>query len=74
VFEVKFDDVEEPRSACDHGLVLYPSLQAVLDLVAQFGYRARVLQPNFSNWDGAEDFREGSRRAFLCARLSDVDG
>jgi SAM-dependent methyltransferase len=70
VLEVGRDDLAVPGNACDYELVMVPSRAAVLDLVGQFGYDAAVLRPNFTDYEGAEEFRTGGRRAFLCARRS----
>jgi SAM-dependent methyltransferase len=71
-FEVRHDCLEDPRSACDRELVLYPTRAAVLDLVQAFGYRAVVLEPRFSSYVGAEDFQSGARRAFVCAKQTSL--
>jgi hypothetical protein len=52
---------------------MFPSRAAVLDLVGQFGYRAAVLRPHFTSYEGAADFRSGERRAFVCAKTTGLD-
>jgi SAM-dependent methyltransferase len=74
VLEIRHDDLSVPGNACDHELVMYPSRAAVLDLGRQFDYRLVVLRPNFTSYEGAEDFQQGARRAFLCAKQSSLDG
>lgn len=74
VLEFYHEPLAEPRSACDYELVMFPTRAAVLDMVGQFGYRAAVLEPRFSSYVGAEDFRLGQRRAFVCARCTPLDG
>jgi SAM-dependent methyltransferase len=73
VLEIAFDNPDDPRSSCDGELVFYPSRQAVLDMVRYHGYRAVVLEPHFDDYAGAEDFRAGRRRAFLCAKRTSLD-
>jgi SAM-dependent methyltransferase len=72
LLEIAWDDLDEPRSACDRSLVLYPTRAAVLDMVRSFGYSSVVLRPNFASYEGSEDFRVGLRRAFVCARRTDL--
>jgi hypothetical protein len=50
--------------------MLYPTRQAVLEIVQCLGYRAVVLQPKFANYLGAEDYETGERRSFVCAKKS----
>ncbi len=74
VLEIRHDDLSVPGNACDHELVMYPSRAAVLDLVRQFGYRAAVLRPDFTSYEGAEDFQHAARRVFACSKTSSLDG
>ena len=73
VLELGSDELDVPGNACDYELVMFPSRAAVLELVRQFGYRAAVLRPNFSDYEGADDFQSGLRRGFLCARHSALE-
>lgn len=74
IFEVRRDSLDEPRDAVDYELVLVPSARAVHDLAAQFGYRTVTLAPDFrtargkADYRGANDYRKGYRRAFLCRK------
>lgn len=70
--EIKHDRLEKVRHAVDYELVMHPTWEAVHDLVRQFGYSSVALEPRFANYEGAYDYRNGRRRAFLCARLTDV--
>jgi SAM-dependent methyltransferase len=72
VFEVRRDDLSVPGDACDYGLVMCPSRAAVIELARAFQYDVRVLRPRFTSWRGAEDFERGLRRAFVCAKRSDL--
>jgi tRNA (mo5U34)-methyltransferase len=71
ILRVVIETVDNPKHALDHPLVMIPSRSAVLDMVGQFGYRGVVLKPEFTDWAGAKAYREGYRRAFLCAKKSD---
>jgi SAM-dependent methyltransferase len=73
VLEIGREDLDIPGNACDRELVLVPTRAAVLELVRAFGYQAGVLRPNFSDYEGADDFRDGWRRAFLCARHTPLE-
>jgi SAM-dependent methyltransferase len=71
-FEIIHESTEDPRSAVDRELVLWPTRQAVRDMVQLFGYDVRMLKPRFDDYTGARDYREGHRRAFLCASRTDL--
>ncbi len=71
-FEVRHEGLEEPRHAVDYELVMIPSVRAVHDLGRQFGYSAVTLKPNFADYRGSSDFRLGARRAFFCAKQTDL--
>jgi SAM-dependent methyltransferase len=71
--ELRKDDVSEPRMSTDYSLVYYPTASAVIDLVAEFGFSVIMLKPDFSNYDGAEDYRTGARRAFICSAKTSLN-
>ncbi len=68
MLEIRHDDLDDPRNAVGRRLVMWPTLQAVIDLVADAGYRATVIEPDFEDWTGLEDYRSGRRRAVICSR------
>jgi SAM-dependent methyltransferase len=70
--EIRHDRLEKPRHAVDYELVMHPTWEAVHDLVRQFGYSAVALEPRFEDYEGAYDYRNGRRRAFMCAKRTDV--
>jgi SAM-dependent methyltransferase len=72
VFALRFDDLADPRNAVGSPLVLFPSAAAVVAIVRSLGYRGLVLEPRFADLAGSEDVRQGRRRAFLCARKTDL--
>jgi hypothetical protein len=72
VLEFAHEPADDPRTACDRELVLFPSRGAVLAMVRSLGYEAVVLAPHFSDYAGAEDFRLGHRRAFVCSKRTNL--
>jgi 2-polyprenyl-3-methyl-5-hydroxy-6-metoxy-1,4-benzoquinol methylase len=64
--------LESPRDAVDYELAMTPTRKAVEDMVSVFGYRVAMLRPRFSDYAGCRDFREGRRRAFVCAKATDL--
>lgn len=58
---IKHEPTEKPGASVDYELVMTPTLEAMRDLVQQFDYEARVLEPHFRDRNGVEDW-EGSRR------------
>jgi SAM-dependent methyltransferase len=64
--------LESPRDAVDYELAMTPTRKAVEEMVSTFGYRVLMLRPRFSDYAGCRDFREGRRRAFLCAKTTDL--
>jgi tRNA (mo5U34)-methyltransferase len=70
--EIKHDRLDKVRHAVDYELVMHPTWEAVHDLARQFGYSAAALEPRFEDYEGAYDYRNGRRRAFLCAKQTDI--
>ncbi len=70
VIEVHHEDLEDPRMAADHTVVFVPSCSAIEMMLDVFGYDVERITPRFSDWEGAEDFRDGDRYAFICRRRS----
>lgn len=70
--EVRHEPLDDPRNAVDYELVLIPTKRAVQELVNQFGYTALTLKPEFKNYEGSNDYQRGSRRAFVCSKLTDL--
>jgi hypothetical protein len=73
-YKVRHETTDGPRNSVDRNMVLVPIRQAVLDLVAQFEYRAVVLQPQISDHTGLPDYKVGKRRAFPCAKQTRQTG
>lgn len=71
-FTLRREPLEDPRNALARELVLVPTRDAVIELTAACGYAGVCLRPSFESYEGAEDYRDGHRRAFLCAKRSDL--
>ena len=72
-FRLTTEDLDDARSAVDRPVAMYPTGPAVVTLVEQFGYRAAALRPRFTDWSAAGCYREGRRRAFMCAKRTPLD-
>lgn len=70
--EMVREPTDEPRNAVDRGLVLWPTLTGLLEIVRELGYAARCLEPRFGDWRGSEDYRRGLRRAVIASRKTDL--
>jgi 2-polyprenyl-3-methyl-5-hydroxy-6-metoxy-1,4-benzoquinol methylase len=66
--EIRREDPEHPLHALRSDLIFVPTRDAVIELLRSAGYAGVVLRPAFDDYEGAEDFRDGTRRAFLCRR------
>jgi SAM-dependent methyltransferase len=62
------EDLASPLHATERELVFSPTKRAVVDMASAFGYSSVVLKPEFSNYTGCRKYRQGRRRAFLCAK------
>jgi tRNA (mo5U34)-methyltransferase len=67
-FRVDEERPENPLTAVDHVVVFVPTRRAVAKLVREVGYSVAMLRPRFNSWEGAGDYRAGSRRAFICSK------
>jgi SAM-dependent methyltransferase len=72
-FRMSRENLESPRNAVDAPVALYPTRLAVLRLAELAGYRAVTLKPQFKRWKGSGGYRDGRRRAFLCAKRTSLD-
>lgn len=69
---VRRERLDEPRNAVDHEMVFCPTRRVVLGLAKSSGYRAVVLKPEIDDFTNMEDYRIGRRRAFICAKQTDL--
>ena len=58
----------DPRFALRDQFVTFPTRQAVIELAEAAGFSVVTLAPVFSSYEAAGDYRDGTRRSFLCAR------
>jgi hypothetical protein len=72
VLEVVYESLDDPRHSLDSELVLIPSRAALLELVRQVGYQVVVLRPGFTDYTGAAAYKNGTRRAFVCAKQTEL--
>ncbi len=72
-FRVAYQDLDDPRAAVDRPIALHPTSPAVKKLASHCGYRCVMLQPRFTSWEGSGSYRNGSRRAFVCAKRTALD-
>lgn len=73
-FRVVEQDLDDPRSAVDRPIALHPTSPAVGILASQYGYRCVMLRPRFTDWKGSGSYRDGRRRAFICAKRTKLNG
>jgi len=66
------ESTDSPRNAVDYDIVMSPTEKALTDMVGQFGYSTAVLKPRFTDWTGSPEYRFGQRKAFLCAKKTDL--
>jgi tRNA (mo5U34)-methyltransferase len=67
-FFVRREDVDDPRMAIRSELVFVPTPAAVVELLRSCGYHGAMLKPAFDDYTAADDYRDGERRAFVCAK------
>lgn len=63
---------DDPRATMEYELVSSPTKEAIRDMVQNFGYKGVVLKPQFTDWVGSKRYEIGLRRAFLCAKKTDL--
>jgi len=66
------ESTDSPRNTVDYEIVMSPTQQALGDMVGQFGYSIAVLKPRFKDWSGSPEYRFGQRKAFICAKRTNV--
>jgi SAM-dependent methyltransferase len=72
LMEIRKESLNIQSSSVDYELIMHPTRAAVLDMVRQFNYHIVVLRPSFSDYIGAAGYKNGSRRAFICAKQTDL--
>jgi len=66
------ESTDDPRATMEYDLVSSPTKEAIRDMVRPFGYQAVVLRPQFRDYIGSRRYEVGLRRAFLCAKKTDL--
>jgi hypothetical protein len=72
------ENLESNKSAVDRPLAMTPTKRAVHALAREMGYEVVTLEPDFRDergepsWRGAMDYRNGSRRSFVCSKRTDL--
>ena len=70
--EIHHEPLDDPRNAVFNTMVLWPTKQAVAAIARQSGYEVTMLEPKFTDYTGSDSFRSDGRRAFICAKVSDL--
>ncbi len=70
--DIRREHLDNPRNAIDHEIVFFPTRRCLVSLIRQFGYDVRVLRPAVTDGERMEDYLDGRRRAFLCAKSADL--
>lgn len=68
LIEFHHESTSDLVNAVDRPLVISPSKRAVAEMGNELGYRVVTLRPRFTNWLGCGDYKNGTRRAFICAK------
>lgn len=71
-FEIH-QDQDTPRAAFGDQLVFWPTRSAVIALAEKYGYEVAVLEPRMTEWRGLGDYKDGSRRVFVCSKKSSLE-
>jgi SAM-dependent methyltransferase len=66
--EIRYESPEIPANAFGQPMVMYPTARAVIEILRQFGYTARMLRPEFTDYEGCWDYENGKRRAFVAIK------
>jgi SAM-dependent methyltransferase len=72
-FQVHQVSLENPMTAVDYEIVMYPSRQAVIDLATTFGFQIVALRPDMTDWEGMAHYLDRRRLAFICSRQLPLD-
>ena len=70
--QLKKESLEVNRAAVDYELVMYPTRAALVDIAEQFGYSVVVLEPDFTDYEGCEDYLRKSRLAVVAGKTTPV--
>ncbi len=73
-FEIRHENLDDPRNGLDHEMIFVPTRQAVAALAGQFGYRTVPLALDMASTEGMKTFEARQRVAFMCAKTADLSG
>jgi tRNA (mo5U34)-methyltransferase len=62
------------KDALEYPFALIPSREAVVELAGHFGFQARALAPEISDYAGMSDYRRQRRLAFICSNGAPLEG
>jgi len=68
VLQLRREQPDDPRFAAREQFVAIPTRRAVESIAEAAGYSVAALAPRFSDYQAAEDYRAGRRRAFFCTK------
>lgn len=74
VFLLQRENLDDPRMAVESPFVFIPTIEAIIFLLKRIGYKGVVLKPQFDDYEGALDFKEGHRKALICSKTRDLSG
>lgn len=69
--ELGYESNESQANGVGGSLVFYPTALAMMAMVRQFGYSVRIVKPDFSDYTGCRDYKNGQRRAFVAVKGAD---
>lgn len=66
------ENISDPRNSLKSEFILLPSYKVISEIIMSFGYQGVMLKPNFSDYSGATEYQNGSRKAFIFAKTTDL--
>ncbi len=70
--QVSHEGTDDPRNAVSDTLILLPTKKAVAEIAQRSGYSVVMLRPQFTDYTGAATFNNNARKAFICAKKTDL--
>lgn len=71
-FSINHESITDYRNSISSNIVLIPSVYAMIKILKYLGYKGVVLEPDFEDYTGVEDYKKGERVALICAKKTDV--
>lgn len=72
--ELTSESIESPLNAVGSEMVVHPTASAVIEMARMLGYHTVILEPDLTDAAGCADYANATRRAFVCAKRSDLTG